>query len=114
MWLESFQDDVGWYLKDDIWDEEHGQGGIILRAREFEVLLQTKDGGVGNVGAVEEGQQIHETEDWDYAQIDLGDQSALRGMRRAPRSEIVVIFRSRVSKIGIVIVVAVLMLVLYR
>lgn len=113
MWLESFQDDVGWYLEEDIWDEEHGQGGIILRAREFEVLLQTKDGGIGDVGAVEEGQQIHETEHWNYAKIDLRDQSALRGMRRAPRSEIIVIFRPRVSKIGIVIVVAVLPLVLY-
>ena len=45
MWLESLQNDVRWYLKGDVWYEEHGQGGIVLvtvRAK-FEILLETKD-----------------------------------------------------------------------
>lgn len=79
MRLESFQNDIRWYLKDDIWYEEHGQGGIILSTGQFQILLETEHGRVGDIGPVEEGQQIHETEDGYHAKIDLGDKSALGG-----------------------------------
>lgn len=48
---QSFQDDVGRYLEKDIWHEEDGQGGIELIALELEILLQTKDGGIADVGS---------------------------------------------------------------
>ena len=79
MWLESLQDDIRRYLEGDIRYEKHGQGGVVLIPGKLEILLETENGCIGDVGAVEEGEQIHETEDRDHAKIDLGDKPALGG-----------------------------------
>jgi len=78
VWLDSLENNIGGYLEDNIGDEENGQGGVVLIGHELQILRQVKDYSIGNIRSVEEGQKVHDTQHWDDAPIDAGDESALR------------------------------------
>ena len=78
--LETFEKDVGERLKAGIGDEEYAQRSIILAIGQVKILLEAVDFGVTlvwsvnigeerqiaayNVGSVEEGHEVEETELW--------------------------------------------------
>lgn len=57
-----------------IWDEEDGQTGAILDTAQAEILLQTENGSVGDVGPVEEGQKVHDRQHGNDSQVDPGEE----------------------------------------
>lgn len=61
-WAEAFQKDVGEWLEDGIGDEEDGEGGVELRDGKAEIFGQAGDLCVTNVCAVQEGEQVENTE----------------------------------------------------
>ena len=62
MRLELFEENVGGNLKEDIGNEEDGEGDIGLVAFEVQVFGQTEGEGVGDVDAVQEGSEVDEEE----------------------------------------------------
>jgi len=68
---ETLQGDVGGRLEDGVGDEEDGQGGIVLAARDVQRLLQAVQPGVADVGPIEEGHEIQQTEPGDQFQVEL-------------------------------------------
>ena len=59
--------------------------------RQIEICLQAEDRRIGDIGAVEEGQEVEYAEHGDDAQVDLGDQATLCGMRRALDLQVIVL-----------------------
>ena len=62
---QALEEDVGQRLEEGIGDEEDGQAGIVLAAGQVEGFLEAVEAGVADVGAVEEGDEIEETEPGD-------------------------------------------------
>ena len=77
MRFESLQQDVGGNFEDDVWNEEHCQGGVVLYASELQVLDQGEGFGVGDVDAVQEGEEVEDAEEGDDAKVDLGHELLL-------------------------------------
>jgi hypothetical protein len=102
MRLEPLQNDVRRNLENHIGDEEDGQTSTVLSTAEAEILLKTEDGGVGHVGSVEEGQEIHDRQDRNEPQVDLGDESALRDPRWQHRCLAISVASSGVCQVWIV------------
>lgn len=57
---ELFQQDVGRYFKEDVWDEEYDEGGVVLISPgvELELGRKTKYICIGDVDSVQKGEQI--------------------------------------------------------
>ena len=106
MRLQSFQDDIGRDLEDDVWHEKDGQSGVVLGAGQIEVLLQLKNHGIGNVGAIEEGQKVEDAQHRNDADIDSGEELALGGVGRTWYLHVVGVVKVWTLRIGIVVVVA--------
>lgn len=71
MRLDDLDEVVGQNFKDNVEDEEDGQGCCELVALEMERLLDPVDLGVGDVHSVEEGKEVEETERWNDAHVDF-------------------------------------------
>jgi hypothetical protein len=82
VWLEPFEDHIAGYFEDDIWHEENREGGVVLIRHQFEVLRKAKDGGIRDVGAIQESEEIQEGQDGNHSEINLGDELALVDMGR--------------------------------
>ena len=55
---EALEEDVGGDFEDGVGDEEDCEGGVELDAREGEVRLEGEGARVGDVDAVEEGEEV--------------------------------------------------------
>lgn len=76
-WADPFAGNVGGNLEDDVADVEDGEDGIVVVARELEVLLQAGQAGVSNVCAVDEAEQVQQGDGGDDAQVNLHPQLGL-------------------------------------
>lgn len=56
------QENVGEGLKDGIRDVEDGQGGVELRRIHVDVVEETGDFGISNVGSVKEANEVEQAE----------------------------------------------------
>lgn len=79
---------------------------------ETELLLQAEDGGVGDVCAVQKGEEVEDAEDGDDAEVDFGDEFALGGVRGTFDEEVIVVFGVGVGDVGVVVVGGILPLLL--
>lgn len=73
MRFEFLQQYVGWDLEQDIGHEEYGQRVIVLIAPQSQVFLKPKNGGIGDVCAIEEGKQVEDAQNGDDSKIDPCD-----------------------------------------
>jgi len=80
---EVLEQDVGGDLAEDVGDEEDDQGRVVLRAVHVEVLLEAEGARVGDVDAVQEGQEVEDDHEGDEVQVDPHRDLALGGVRRA-------------------------------
>ncbi len=64
MWLELLEKDVGWNLSKNVWDEEDGEGSVVLNSGEIQVGLKTESPRVGNIDSVDEGEKVKNAETW--------------------------------------------------
>jgi hypothetical protein len=78
MWFQLFEEDVRRNFEDNIRHEEDGQGGVVFNSLQLEIFHQAINGGIGNVRPVQEGQQIQYAQNRNNAQVDFGDEPALR------------------------------------
>lgn len=83
--------------------KEDGQGRRVLGGTQAEILLQAKNGRIGNVGPVEEGQQIEHRQNRNHSQVNLGEQFPLRDTRRQGDGLNISICRRWMSQVRIVI-----------
>jgi len=67
---EALQGDVGGRLEDGVGDEEDGQGGVVLAAGDVQGLLQAVQPGVADVGPIEKGHEVQQTEPGDQFQVE--------------------------------------------
>lgn len=56
------------------WDIENPQGSVEARRWHIQSLLQSSQAGVGDIGSVQEADQVQQTHDGDDLEIDLGRQ----------------------------------------
>lgn len=61
-WTHALEQDVGEGLKDGVGDEEDRQSGIVGSTAETEILSKSIDLGIADIGTVQEGEQIQQTE----------------------------------------------------
>lgn len=59
---QPLEQDIGQGFETGVRDEEDGQTGIVLAVRHVEISLQAVDFGIADVCAVEEGDQVQETQ----------------------------------------------------
>ena len=69
------QQDVGDGLKQRIGDEEDCQSEVVLLAVHTQVLVQTGDLGVADVGAVEEGEEVKDAEPGDEGEVEFEEET---------------------------------------
>lgn len=74
---EALEEKVGRDLEDDVGDEEDGQTGVVLVARETEILHEAVDLGVGDVDSIQEGEQIQDDDEGEEVRIDSAGELAL-------------------------------------
>ena len=110
MRFESLQDDIRWDLKDDIWDEEDGQCGIVLVPRQSQILLQPENGCIGDVGPVEECEKIENAQHWNDTKIDPGDEPALTGVGRTLHAQVIVVFGVGTGNVRVIVIACTMML----
>lgn len=58
MRLEPLEQNIARDLEQYVGDKEDRQRRLILQSGQLEVLLQTENSGVGDVGTIEKGEQI--------------------------------------------------------
>lgn len=80
---ESLEEDVGGDLADDVWNEEHGEGGIVFYILQFQVLDQAEGARIANIDSVEEGEEVENTEEGNHSEIDLRHELPLGRVRWA-------------------------------
>jgi hypothetical protein len=68
---QPLEQDVGKGFKHRVRHEEDGERGVELRCREAQVVAETGDLGVADVGSVEEGEEIEYREPWDERHVQL-------------------------------------------
>lgn len=104
--LELFHQDIARDLKQNVRDEEDDQSSVVLHAvlgREPQLVRETEHVGIGDVDSVEEGQQVEDAEVGNHAEVNPGDEPALRRVRWALDVEVVVVLDgSRVPWVGVV------------
>lgn len=86
-------------LEQHIRHEEDDERDIVLVAVQAELRGHAVDVGVGDVDAVEEGQEVEDAEEGDDVPVDARDQFALGGVRGA--------WDGQVGVVGVVVVVVV-------
>ena len=62
---QALEQDVGEGFEASVGDKEDGETGVVLAGGDVETLLETIEFGVADVGAVEEGDEVEETEPGD-------------------------------------------------
>lgn len=83
MGFQFLEDNVGRDLEHNVWNEEDGQGIVVLRIFEVELILQAENGGIGDIGTVEKSKEVEDAKNGDNAQVNFGDKFALGGVRGA-------------------------------
>ena len=76
-WSETLEQNLGQRLEASIGDEENGEGQVILRACQFQIFAQASDFGIADVGTVEEGGEVQETEPWYQLQVEFPQECAV-------------------------------------
>lgn len=104
MRFEPLQNDVGRYLKCDIWDEENGQSGVVLGSGQVQIPLQTKHRSVRDICTIQKGQQIKDTQNRDNTKIDLGYKSSLCRMWRAKDTKVVIVLSACRREFRVIVV----------
>lgn len=95
------EQDVGGDLAEDVGHEEDGQGRVVLDAAHAELGLEAEGAGVGDVDAVEEGEQVQHDDEGDDVQVDLGRDAALGRVGRADDlADAVAVARGRGRVVG--------------
>ena len=74
---QALEQDVRQGLEERVGDEEDGQAGIVLAARDVEGVGQAVEFGIADVGAVEEGDEVEEAEPGDQADVEFPEESAV-------------------------------------
>lgn len=74
------------------WHEEDGEDGVVLRAGGVQAQVGDEAKGlcVGDVDAVQEGEQVQQADEGQDVPVDAGHELPLRGVRRADDAELVV------------------------
>lgn len=86
---QSLQEDIGRNLEDYIRHKEDCERSVIFGVFEFQVSTELEGVRVGYVDAVEEGQEVEDTEEGDYSEVDFSHQGFLGGVRRADDAQLV-------------------------
>ena len=74
---QALEQDVRQGLEERVGDEEDGQAGIILAARDVEGVGQAVEFGIADVGAVEEGDEVEEAEPGDQTDVEFPEEFAV-------------------------------------
>lgn len=74
---QTLEQDIGQRFEERIRDEEDGQTGVVLAAGDVKRCLQTVEFRIADVGAVEEGDEVEETEPGDETQVELPEEFAV-------------------------------------
>jgi hypothetical protein len=90
MWPKPLHEDVGGDFENHVGNKEHGEGGVVLHARELEICYQVECFGVGNIDTVEEREEVEYAEEGYNSEVDFGYEFLLSRMRRASDIELVV------------------------
>jgi hypothetical protein len=88
---ELLHENVGGNLEEDVGNEEHCEGSVVLHACEMEVCDQVEGFGVGNVDSVEEGEEVEDAEEGYDSEINLRYEFLLGRVRRADDVEVVIL-----------------------
>lgn len=62
MRFQLLQQDVARDFEGNVGHEEYGQGRVILRRLEAQLLLKPEHGSISDVGSVEKGQQVEDAQ----------------------------------------------------
>jgi len=73
-------EEVGWQLHQEVGDEEDGRGQVEVGPGHAEVSLERALAGLGEVGTVEEVEQVHEDEAGQQMQVHLAHQGLVGGL----------------------------------
>ncbi len=74
MRFELLQQYIGRDLEQYVRDKEDGQGVVVLMVLQFQVRLKPKYTRIGDVGTIEKGEEVEQTQDGDDAEIDTCDE----------------------------------------
>ena len=68
----------------------------------MQILEEMERPGVGDIDAVQEGQEIQDAQKWDQTPVDAGDHLPLRGVRRAADLELIILGVRSAGMVGVV------------
>jgi hypothetical protein len=76
-WSETFEQNLSQRLKSGIGDEEDGQGQVVLRTCHVQIFGEASDFGIADVGTIQEGREVKQTEPWYQFEIEFPKEFAV-------------------------------------